>query len=364
MFPPTKTHFTILICGALTVAGATYLHAQDKYPPPAVTPEAATQDFYQLLDSIALALNNNSRSAYPRSFWQGIGDGGASDTYYHFNLSSVSRAQFQDIEKNSGSATPLQLLSALAYQKDLPQYATRVADAQGDKTVVEITPDSSRKREVVTVAEDGGYRVDLKATYGRWNDLSGEKLDLKWFQLTNIAAPSLLNNPIFIQGRENARRSSCQSNMKQQMLGIIQYSQDYDEKLPPARSWIDAVQPYVKSEQVFICPSLQATGAKGNGYAFNQYLSQKPGFKLQDSSFNRRDLRNQQPRAQLVRAGHRPRLSPRRRLQHRVCRWTHQMVFERPGKRRQVQAEFRLMISHKEHKDRTKDTKGKKGLQL
>jgi hypothetical protein len=34
------------------------------------------------------------------------------------------------------------------------------------------------------------------------------------------------------RARENARRSSCQSNLKQIGLGILQYSQDYDEKMP------------------------------------------------------------------------------------------------------------------------------------
>ena len=55
------------------------------------------------------------------------------------------------------------------------------------------------------------------------------------------------------------------------MLGVVQYEQDYDEKLPPARKWIDVVIPYVKSEQVFQCPALSG---KGNGYAFNSKLSQ------------------------------------------------------------------------------------------
>ncbi len=283
MFHPTKTHITLLTCGALTVAGATYLHAQDKYAAPAATPEAAAQSFYQLLDSVSL--RNNSRSFYPRFFDQGIADGDAVDTYYHFDLGSVSRAQIQALDRNSARDTPLQLLVALAYQKDQPRYTTSVTGKSSGQTTVEITPDVTRKREVVTVAEDGGYRVDLKATYGRWNDLSGEKLDLKWFQITNITAPSLLNNPTFIKGREDARRSSCQSNMKQQALGMLQYIQDYDEKMPPARKWVDVLQPYIKSEQVFICPSLQATGTKGNGYAFNQYLSQKSYYKLQDTPF-------------------------------------------------------------------------------
>jgi prepilin-type N-terminal cleavage/methylation domain-containing protein/prepilin-type processing-associated H-X9-DG protein len=71
--------------------------------------------------------------------------------------------------------------------------------------------------------------------------------------------------PVFGRARENARRSSCQSNMKQIGLGILQYSQDYDEKYPMYRvgnwvadkayGWADAIQPYLKSEQIFQCPS-------------------------------------------------------------------------------------------------------------
>ena len=84
--------------------------------------------------------------------------------------------------------------------------------------------------------------------------------------------------PVFARARENARRASCQSNLKQIGLGLIQYSQDYDEiliadwygsdttvgpgdTLPPGSSqgvsykWEDAAFPYIKSEQVFNCPS-------------------------------------------------------------------------------------------------------------
>ncbi len=39
--------------------------------------------------------------------------------------------------------------------------------------------------------------------------------------------------PVFGRARENARRSACQSNLKQIGLGILQYAQDYDENMPP-----------------------------------------------------------------------------------------------------------------------------------
>jgi hypothetical protein len=42
--------------------------------------------------------------------------------------------------------------------------------------------------------------------------------------------------PVFARARENARRTSCQSNLKQIGLGMLQYTQDYDEKLVPIRT--------------------------------------------------------------------------------------------------------------------------------
>lgn len=92
-----------------------------------------------------------------------------------------------------------------------------------------------------------------------------------------IALLAAILFPVFSRVRENARRSSCQSNLKQIGLGILQYTQDYDEIMPNGFSsndvtdtwtdystgeqntnnykWMDAVYPYVKSEQVFVCPS-------------------------------------------------------------------------------------------------------------
>jgi prepilin-type N-terminal cleavage/methylation domain-containing protein/prepilin-type processing-associated H-X9-DG protein len=71
--------------------------------------------------------------------------------------------------------------------------------------------------------------------------------------------------PVFARARENARRASCQSNLKQIALGIKQYIQDYDERFPldgssdgsttPVIGWAYIIQPYVKSEQIFQCPS-------------------------------------------------------------------------------------------------------------
>ena len=109
-----------------------------------------------------------------------------------------------------------------------------------------------------------------------------------------IAILAAILFPVFARARENARRSSCQSNLKQIGLGVLQYAQDYDEKYPASNNllassspydadagttkplnWIKATQPYIKSWQVFTCSS--ATVASGgvdppNGNSSTNYF--------------------------------------------------------------------------------------------
>ena len=69
--------------------------------------------------------------------------------------------------------------------------------------------------------------------------------------------------PVFARARENARRASCQSNLKQIGLGFQQYTQDYDGWSPGSTtgnvSWPSTIFPYIKSEQIFACPSSDDT---------------------------------------------------------------------------------------------------------
>lgn len=83
-----------------------------------------------------------------------------------------------------------------------------------------------------------------------------------------IAILAAILFPVFARARENARRASCQSNLKQIMLGVIQYTQDYDERYPldfadmgggVKIKWPDLIMPYVKSTQLFFCPSHKST---------------------------------------------------------------------------------------------------------
>lgn len=81
--------------------------------------------------------------------------------------------------------------------------------------------------------------------------------------------------PVFSRARENARRAACMSNMKQIGLGLVQYIQDYDDRLPfygsysngslaPAQgfyftstvpNWNMQLYPYIKTVQIYSCPS-------------------------------------------------------------------------------------------------------------
>ncbi len=83
-----------------------------------------------------------------------------------------------------------------------------------------------------------------------------------------IAILAAILFPVFARARENARRASCQSNLKQIGLGILQYTQDYDEKMLSSKNdgiytnvpWHVQIQPYIKSYQLFKCPSNTASG--------------------------------------------------------------------------------------------------------
>ena len=86
-----------------------------------------------------------------------------------------------------------------------------------------------------------------------------------------IAILAAILFPVFARAREKARQASCASNVKQLMLGLSMYVQDYDEKTCGMRmgygngsggdvcgwgiSWCDMIQPYIKNYQLFACPS-------------------------------------------------------------------------------------------------------------
>jgi len=107
-----------------------------------------------------------------------------------------------------------------------------------------------------------------------------------------IAILAAILFPVFAKAREKARQSSCQSNLKQIGVALMQYTQDYDERYPflawgapvasqwnPYISATDPSQnqyrgqlgPYIRNSQVFICPS-QST-ANNCSYIYSGYLA-------------------------------------------------------------------------------------------
>ncbi len=102
-----------------------------------------------------------------------------------------------------------------------------------------------------------------------------------------IAILAAILFPVFARARENARKTSCLSNTKQLGLGILQYVQDYDNLYPignasatpsltNGRGYAAAIFPYVKSDQIFVCPS--DTGTTANpvatiSYGFNSNMA-------------------------------------------------------------------------------------------
>ncbi len=96
-----------------------------------------------------------------------------------------------------------------------------------------------------------------------------------------IAILAAILFPVFQKVRENARRASCQSNMKQLGLGFIQYQQDADEKFPSGVSygagWGGAIYQYVKATGVYKCPddshSTIYTDSQAISYGYNQNVT-------------------------------------------------------------------------------------------
>jgi prepilin-type N-terminal cleavage/methylation domain-containing protein/prepilin-type processing-associated H-X9-DG protein len=117
-----------------------------------------------------------------------------------------------------------------------------------------------------------------------------------------IAILAAILFPVFARARENARRASCLSNLKQIGLGEIMYRQDYDGHFVPGIyldsthspvadtdksrpsgkfnvnynsstnhwiSWMDLIYPYVNNLQIFVCPSA-TSDANAPSYGYNK----------------------------------------------------------------------------------------------
>lgn len=112
-----------------------------------------------------------------------------------------------------------------------------------------------------------------------------------------IAILAAILFPVFARARENARRASCTSNLKQVGLAFMQYSQDYDEQMPfyytrAAVWWMDAIQPYTKSYQVFKCPSDTAPAVPASSTTASSYGVNACGYTVMGTTSNHGPMSN------------------------------------------------------------------------
>lgn len=78
--------------------------------------------------------------------------------------------------------------------------------------------------------------------------------------------------PVFAQARENARRTSCLSNLKQIAAAMQMYVQDNDQSYPPvlpmadddgSNGWSWELHKVANSEEIFQCPSEKNDALQG-----------------------------------------------------------------------------------------------------
>ncbi len=117
-----------------------------------------------------------------------------------------------------------------------------------------------------------------------------------------IAILAAILFPVFAQAREAARKTSCLSNTKQMGVGIMMYTQDYDETYSPGYyygdptqtsnldasgiyQWSGLIQPYVKNEQIFVCPSDKVKGIAPTNFIGNNKGQGSGGSVALNSNF-------------------------------------------------------------------------------
>jgi len=95
-----------------------------------------------------------------------------------------------------------------------------------------------------------------------------------------IALLAAILFPVFGRAREKARQATCTSNMKQLGLAFTMYTQDNDEYWPIGdqvngddSGWYTSVYPYIRSANIYTCPSDTTTGTGVISYAMNRNLT-------------------------------------------------------------------------------------------
>jgi len=101
--------------------------------------------------------------------------------------------------------------------------------------------------------------------------------------LVVIAIISILASilfPVFSRARAKGRQAACISNVRQLLLAISMYSQDYDESTVYGDAdgnpttlgdqWYNSIFPYTRNRQIAFCPDRKDAGP---GYGLNYWAS-------------------------------------------------------------------------------------------
>lgn len=159
----------------------------------------------------------------------------------------------------------------------------RAAEAQWETTRSENSPAERRvtihaqrninpSYPVVCIKEGTAWRVDIVETFGKWFDLDEQRKQEEIVEITGVAL-----SPLAYQ--RDGGNTLCQKRLQQLALGFAQYVQDYDEQYPPAKTWCDAIKPYISGEELFHCP----VANNNYGYAMNWRVSKRNQSEMNES---------------------------------------------------------------------------------
>lgn len=83
---------------------------------------------------------------------------------------------------------------------------------------------------------------------------------------------ALISLNIFVLPEQKNKSSSCQENLRMIVTGIKQYQNDYDYHFPPNKiGWANEIDPYLKSQSFYHCPSDQNTSNTSSKKGYMSY---------------------------------------------------------------------------------------------
>ncbi len=192
---------------------------------------------------------------------------------------------WRGLEQNDTDFRALLALELLSEPVSQRVQAT-VTQRQRSRAAVRLRLDEPRDLPPLScVLEGGSWKIDALSTARAWvqqDPRSTTRLAQLLRDIKADAAPGPRANRL------------CQSRLKGLGLALMQYAQDYDEKLPPANKWAQGAAPYTASAATgsgkgqivpprashdagklpfFHCPAL---GEGGWGYSMNWNLSRQP----------------------------------------------------------------------------------------